>query len=114
MKAYHIIISLIFVLCAPSLANAHNGPDPMSELQKEVVKLFEKHRGNLSDIEAQEITIGFMINAKNELVIVDVEGNSAAACDYVKKVLSFKRVNYRQAKQLTSYSLKIQLVKDNH
>lgn len=111
MKPYLILISLLLSLGAPSFANVHNDPDPMTELQKEVVKLFEKYRGDLSDIEAQEVTIGFMINAKNELVIVDVEGNSTAACDYVKKVLSYKRVNYRQAKQLTSYTLKIQLVK---
>jgi hypothetical protein len=114
MRAYLILLSLIFSLSTPSFASGHNGPDPRTELQKEVIKLFEKHRGDLADIKPQEITIGFMINAKNELVIVDVEGDSVAACDYVKKVLNFKRVNYRQEKQLTSYSLKIQLVNDNH
>ena len=114
MRPYLILISLLFTLIAPSFANVNNDPDPKSDLQKEVIKLFEKYRGDLSDIEAQEITIGFMINAKNELVIVDVEGKSAAACDYIKKVLGYKKVNYRQAKQLTSYSLKIQLVNDTH
>ena len=103
---------MIFSLSVPTFANEHKGPDPVSELKKEVIKLFEKHKGNFSGIEPQEITIGFMINAKNELVIVDVDGNSSAACDYVKKVLSYKRINYRQEKQLTGYTLKIQLVND--
>lgn len=87
-------------------------PTTTAELQKEVVELFSKHHKNFPDIVEQSVTVSFMINAKSEVVIVDVEGISPEACEYVRKVLSYKKVKFREDKQLTSYSVKIHLVRD--
>lgn len=82
-------------------------------LQKEVMELFEKNKFKFPDIESQSVTVNFLINAKSELVILDVDGNSAVACDYVKEVLAFKKVKFAQLRQLTSYSITIHLEQPN-
>lgn len=99
---------------ATALMAAENIPEPMTtaELQKEVVGLFSKHHKNFPDIIEQSVTVSFMINAKSEVVIVDVEGSSPEACEYVRKVLSYKKVKFTEDKQLTSYSVKIHLIRD--
>ena len=112
MKTLFLLGTFFISLTTTVLANVENNPDPVDDLKQEVVKIFEKHNHRFPDIEPQEVSIGFMINAKNELVIMDVQGNSVDACDYVKRVLNYRKVKYQQSKQLTGYSLKIQLVND--
>jgi len=58
----------------------------------------------------QEVELSFLLNAKNEIVILDITGDSDEVCNYVREVLSYKKVKFRQARQLTSYSIKIQIV----
>ena len=114
MKTLFLQAAFLFSLISPVLANVDRNPDPVDDLKQEVVKIFEKHNHSFPDIQPQEVSIGFMINAKNELVITDDQGNSADACDYVKRVLNYRKVKYQQSKQLTGYSLKIQLVNDSN
>lgn len=112
-----IIFFLLFTFLASSVSPLVAGefiPEPktVADLQKEVLELFSKHQKNFPNISDQSVTVSFVINAKSELVIVDVEGNSPEACDYVKKVLSYRKVKFTEAKQLTGYSVKIHLVSD--
>ena len=105
-------IFLLFLSGSPVIAKTGNGTDSIAALQKEVVRLCQKNQNVFPDIDEQDVTVGFLINAKNELVILDVNGESETACEYVKQILNFQKVKYRQAKQLTRYTITIHLVKD--
>ncbi len=105
-----IILSLSFI--SPLTASPGKGNNSLAILKKEVVQLFQKNTIPFPDIPDQEITVGFLINARNELIVIDVNGDSASACEYVKQVLNYNRVKYNQAKQLTRYTITIHLVKE--
>jgi hypothetical protein len=66
---------------------------------------------NFLENEVELVTVDFLINAKNEIVVLHTEGNSLSACIYVKEILNFKKVKFRQAKQLTPYVVNIRLIK---
>ena len=110
MRLIPVLLIIIFVALNNVLSAS---PDPNVgipvHLQKEVLELFEKNKFKFPDIENQSVTVNFLINAKSELVILDVQGNSKSACDYVKEVLAYKKVKFNQLRQLTSYSIRIHL-----
>ena len=91
-------------------ANGYTPTDSLLGLKREVLALFERHRSDFPEIHNQDVTVSFMINAKNELIILDVEGENLTTCDIVRKVLSYKKVKYNPGKQLTSYKLKVHLM----
>ena len=109
-----LIISTIFLLPFTTLLSAVpvKSSNSFEILRKEVIQLFSKTNLKFPEIPNQAVTVGFLVNAKNELIITDVNGQCDAACEYVKSVLNFKKVKYCQAKQLTRYVITIQLVKD--
>ena len=80
-------------------------------LHQEISSMLSNRNLSFLDHDAEVVTIDFMINAKNEIVIVHTYGNSPAACDYVKDILNFRKVKYRQTKQLTPYVVNIRLIK---
>jgi hypothetical protein len=92
------------------LAGQSGDVDSLPSLQHEVVQLFEKYSRNLPLDKAQDVTVYFMINAKNEMVITDVQADSEDACEYVKEVLGYKKLKYNKARQLTGYSITLRLV----
>jgi hypothetical protein len=85
-------------------------PDSLGMLQKEVAHLFEKNSLHLDNHLDQIVTVGFIINAKNEIIITDVTGDSDDACAFVKEVLNYKKLKFNRSKQLTRYSVTIHLV----
>lgn len=101
------------LLSLASIANVSaHGPNPNDSilgLRREVLSIFNKHRNKFPEIQDQDVTVSFMINAKNELIILDVEGENKTTCNIVRKVLSYKKVKYNPGKQLTSYKLKVHL-----
>lgn len=105
-----IFLAALTLLISPLKAKGNQRHDPIATLQKEVIQLFEMAPLEFSDREPQEVTVGFMINAKKEIIVLDVKGNSTHACDYVKKVLSYKKVRYNPAQLLTPYTITIRLV----
>ena len=109
MRTFIFLIALA-LLTSPLMAKEIQRHDPLATLQKEVVQLFEMDDTDFPDLETQEVTVGFMINAKKEIIVLDVKGNSTHACDYVKKVLSYKKVKYNPAQLLTPYKITIRLV----
>ncbi len=112
MKNLLLIIPALFLAFAtPVIAKSDNIADSLAALQREVVHIFEKNQIDFSGFDEQDVKVGFLINAKNELVVLDVNGESNAACEYVKKILNYQKVKYNQAKQLTRYTITIHLVK---
>ena len=93
-------------------ATASGKPDTLASLQREVTQLFEKHKYDLPQVPPQEVELGFLINAQNEIIITDVRGDSDAACAFVKEVLNYKKLKFNNGRQLTRYAIKIHLLKD--
>lgn len=102
------MVSLAF--STPVNASPIRGNTCLDVLRKEVINWVQNNAIPIPDVVDQVVTVGFMINAKKELIILDVTGDSAPACAYVKQVLNYNKVKYNQARQLTRYSIKIHLV----
>jgi hypothetical protein len=101
-----LIASLFHIGSANALEPVTN-----QKLQKEITNLVKYHTLTNMEADTEEVTVHFVINAQNELVIFDAYGNNEEACAHVKDVLSFRQVKYRQAKQLTPYIINIRFVK---
>ncbi len=113
MRAFYPVTILLLLLLPVSLPAAPvKGNNSLVILKKEVESLLQKNICRFPDVRDQAVTVGFMINAKDELIVLDVDGDSASARDYVKEVLNYSKVKYCQAKQLTRYTLTIHLVKE--
>jgi len=113
MKTFFLAaITLTLTIISPLTASPGKGNNSLDILKKEVVQLFQKYAVQFPDIPDQEVTVGFLINARNELIVIDINGDSASACEYVKQVLNYNRVKYNQEKQLTRYTITIHLVKE--
>ena len=84
----------------------------LDELKKEIVNMLKNRDLSFLEKDMQKVSLDFLINARNELVVLDVYGDSISACEYVKEILNYKRVKYKQAKQLTRYMISICLVKN--
>lgn len=109
-----ILIQMLLLssfLALPSALDAGPRTSPIIVLHQEISSLLKDRNLNFLDNEAELVTVDFLINAKNEIVVLHTEGSSASACDYVKEVLNFKKVKFRQAKQLTPYVVNIRLIK---
>ena len=112
MKTFILsILTLTLLIPYPSSASPGKRDDTLMMLRREVSSLFYKKAPEYPDIPDQWVKVGFMVNAKNELIVLDVSGDSDTACEYVKQVLNYNKVNYCCAKQLTMYSISIHLVK---
>jgi hypothetical protein len=105
-------ISIMLSSLSPLFASSERDDNSLIVLKKEVTRLFHSNSITYPDIPDQDVTVGFLINARNELIILDVTGNSNSACEYVKQVLNYNRVKFNQEKQLTRYSLTIHLINE--
>lgn len=107
-----LLITLTVSAVMPLMAKPVVGNDTLALLKREVVALFNKNLPDFPEMENQQVTVGFLLNAKNEIIVLDVEGENIAACDYVRDVLNFQKVKFDHARQLTRYQITIHLVKD--
>jgi len=99
-------------LHSPLKASPERGDPRLDVLKKEVTKILQKNTDGLPEVAGHEVTVGFLINARNEVIILDVNGDSAAACEYVKQILNYNKVKFCQARQLIRYSVTIHLVSE--
>jgi len=106
-----LLLALCFAFVYPLQAHTIK-PRTVDQLRTEVAAFFKSKDLSFLDKNVEMVSVSFLINAKNELVIFNVSGNDADACDYVKEVLNFQKVNYSSAKPLAKYEVDIRLVKD--
>ncbi|MBP7239861.1 MAG: hypothetical protein KBA14_06515 [Saprospiraceae bacterium] len=109
-----LLIQMLFLssfMLVSSTMDAGPRTSPTTVLHQEISSLFKDRNLSFLANEAELVTVDFLINAKNEIVVLHTEGNSTAACNYVKELLNFKKVKFRQAKQLTPYTVNIRLIK---
>lgn len=115
MKHFFKIVAVglfmtILVPLTPINASPGRGHNSLDVLRKQVTKLVQNNAVMLPELVDQVVTVGFLINARNELIVMDVNGDSASACAYVKQILNYNKVKYKQMRQLTRYSISIHLV----
>ena len=108
-----ILLLLVFslALSIPLSANTTKPRTSTDQLRKEVAAHFKSQDLSFMDNNVEVVKVSFLINAKNELVISNVEGEDPDVCDYVKNTLNFKRVEYSSGKQLAKYAVEIRLVR---
>lgn len=106
-----LLLSLVLFVTGPLAAKAEN-PVNNDQLQKEIEDIVKKGTLKFMEADTEEVTIHFLINAQNELVIFDATGDNEAACEHVKERLNYKQVKFRQARQLTPYKINIKFVRD--
>lgn len=102
-----------FVFSLPFTLEAGKRFTTIEELKTEISNILKHRNLNFLEKDDEQVAVDFLINAKNELVVLDVYGDSVSACEYVKELLNYKRVKYKQAKQLTRYMVNIRLIRNN-
>lgn len=104
------LLSLILFVAGPLEAMAETNVNN-DQLKKEIEGIFKKGTLKFMEADTEEVTIHFLINAQNELVIFDTTGDNEAACEHVKERLNYKQVKFKQARQLTPYEINIKFVR---
>ncbi len=110
-----LFLSLITLMILTTSASLEAGPrlDTVGELRKEIYEILKNRNLNFLEEDLQRVSVDFLINARNEVVILDVYGDSMSACEFVKETLNYKKVKFKQAKQLTRYMVNIRLMKND-
>jgi hypothetical protein len=109
-----ILIQMLFLssfMFVSSSMDAGPRTSTITVLHQEISSFLENRDFSFLESDIELVTVDFLINAKNEIVVLHTEGHSTAACNYVKELLNFKKVKFRQAKQLTPYVVNIRLIK---
>ena len=84
------------------------GPGLTTEsLRKEIETMVRHENVSPASTPNQEVQVYFLINARQELVVFEVTGNNPDLCADVKTLLNFKKVNFKNAKQLSPYQVTI-------
>jgi len=105
------LLSASLLLGLPALA-ATDRVEPIAEaLKGEIVELLTHRNFNFLDSSVAIITVEFLVNARSEVVILDVCGRDEAACAFVRRQLDHRNIHYKEKKQLTPYALTIRLVR---
>jgi hypothetical protein len=95
----------------PLTAIAYPEYHTTDELRKEITSMLRHQDLDFLLRPVETVEIEFLINPRNELVITDVKGDCGKACAYVKELLNFRKVNYKQPRQLMRYTVSIRLVR---
>ncbi len=91
MKQIMIIMTLVFALVSNVFAV---DPTQVSEdMRDKIVELMETPDFGYTNIVDELATIEFVLNAKNEIVVIDVNTASQYLEDYIKIKLNYKKLD---------------------
>ncbi len=111
MKPIFLFLALFFTVPGMELrAEPKPSNSSLSALQKQIYTLFTRTDISFPEISEQDVQIGFMINARNEVIVLDIAGDSGPACEYVMQVLNYQKVKFDQTRQLTRYNITVHLI----
>jgi len=110
-NALTLLLGLIVFVIGPLSARTGSAMNT-DQLKKEIEGIVNKGTMKFMEADTEDVTIHFLINAQNELVIFDVIGDNEAACDHVKERLNYKHVKFKQARQLIPYEVNIKFVRE--
>lgn len=110
-NGFFFLILWSILALVPKQADAHHPYVTTQELKKEIAGMIKSRDLHFLQHEVEKVTVAFLINARNQLVILDVTGESPVTCHFIRKVLSYQPVHYQQPRQLTRYTVELRLVK---
>ncbi|KAA1243875.1 hypothetical protein [Aquimarina sp. RZ0] len=93
MKKLIVLLAIVFLGTVQIFANDKNTPEnAQQKLRKEIITLLDKPQIVVE--QAIKANIEFMLNAKNEIVILTVDSDKELIENYVKTRLNYKKINF--------------------
>jgi hypothetical protein len=113
MRLMTIFSLLAMIISFSPIANAAPVDPSRStqQLKKEISAIMHKQDLTFLQHPVEKVTVEFLINARNELVVLHVEGSNETTCEKIKEVLGHQEVRYQQPRQLMRYKIELRLVK---
>ena len=114
MKNLKSIIAIIAISLATTFSTTatENGPSKITKkLRTEIVSMLDKN----IPIEVKETSkaeVSFMINNKNEIVIVSVNSSLDEFNSYIKRKLNYKKIELKGVKKGEIYRMPVKLNKE--
>lgn len=107
------LLAVSLLLGIPAIA-ATDRVEPIAEtLKHEIIDLLTHRDFSFLDSSVAIITVEFLVNARSEVVILDICGRDEGACAFVRQQLDHRNIHYKEKKQLTPYALTIRLVRED-
>jgi hypothetical protein len=102
----------LFISFTPMASAAPVDPSRSTQqLKKEIAAIMHKQDLTFLQHPVEKVSVEFLINARNELVVLHVEGENETTCKKIKEVLGHQAVRYQQPRQLMRYKVELRLVK---
>lgn len=102
---------VIFVFAMSVTSAFANNDDKMrkktSEVRTEVVKLLGNYDRTLD--ETLNTSIRFLINRKNEIIVLNVDSKDASLVSYVKRKLNYKKIKAANSSYMKVYRLPLKV-----
>lgn len=111
MRNLKSIITIIAISLATTFSATANEKEPTKvteKLRTEIISIL----GNTVQLELKKTAsaeISFMINNKNELVVVSVDSNVLEFQSIVKNKLNYKKLNFKGAKKGEIYRVPVKI-----
>ena len=103
-------LAILFV-SQPTIAAPADPAASTQQLKKEISAILHKQDLEFLQETVEKVTVEFLINAKNEIVVLHVEGANDSTCDEIRKILGHQPVRYKQPRQLMRYKVDLRFVK---
>ena len=114
MKALKISLLCLFLalLSLPAAVANGIGDNPNDQLKKKVVKMIQKV--DLSGLETPEAEafVAFVLNDKNEIVVMSVDTESEFADQLIKSKLNYHEIDIEGVRKNTTYTIKMKFVRE--
>lgn len=113
MKNLKSIITVIAICLVTSLSanNSENNPTKSNEkLRSEIVSILGS-KVPLVLTKSSEAEVSFIVNDKNEIVVISVDSASSEFNSFVKNKLNYKKINETGAKKGEIYKMPVKINK---
>jgi hypothetical protein len=104
------LLTLLFCINTAAFAAPADPKRSMSQLKKEISVILHQQDLTFLRQPVETVTVEFLINARNEIVVLHVEGQNDHTCDKIRDILAHQPVKYKQARQLMRYKVDLRLV----
>ncbi|WP_428740418.1 hypothetical protein [Tenacibaculum sp.] len=110
LKLFLVVLGMSMLTSFTAIANNETPSTTKKALSVEIATLI----GNSIPVEVlQEVAteVSFMVNSKNEIVIIDVASENEELCAYIKSKLNYKKITTKNVKNEEIYFLPLRVKK---
>ena len=100
-----ISFALLFALCFAFTATAVELDKPTTTLRDQVIELIKAP--NMEYGAMEEVKVQFLVNKKNELVVVAVDTDDSYLAAFVKSRMNYKKIDGENAKHNEIYKINV-------